>query len=74
MARRIEQRTIEMTEAGRTFRRVVNMNMAESPLAWLMARGMVSERQFEAGERLRGDGTIAGLGPRVTMRWDAAPQ
>ena len=74
MAQRIERRTIEMTEAGRTFRRVVNMNMAESPLAWLMARGMASERQYEAGERLRGDWTIAGLGPRVTMRWDAAPQ
>jgi hypothetical protein len=74
MTQRIERRTIEMTEAGRTFRRVVNMNMAESPLGWLMARGMVSERQFEAGERLRGDWTIAGLGPRVTMRWDAAPQ
>ena len=74
MTQRIERRTIEMTEAGRTFRRVVNMNMAESPLSWLMARGMVSERQFEAGERLRGDWTVAGLGPRVTMRWDAAPQ
>lgn len=74
MAQRIEQRTIEMAEAGRTFRRVMNMNMVESPLTWLMARGMASERQFEAGERLRGDWTVAGLGPRVTMRWDAAPQ
>jgi hypothetical protein len=74
MTQRIERRTIEMEEEGRKFRRVVNVNLAESPLGWLMARGMVSERQFEAGERLRGDWTIAGLGPRVTMRWDAAPQ
>lgn len=54
--------------------RSVTVNLAESPLGWLMARGMVSARQYEAGERLRGDWTIAGLGPRVTMRWDAAPQ
>lgn len=54
--------------------RTVTMNLAESPLGWLMARGMVSTRQYEAGERLRADWTVAGLGPRVTMRWDAAPQ
>ncbi len=54
--------------------RSVTVNLAESPLGWLMARGMVTARQYEAGERLRGDWTIAGLGPRVTMRWDAAPQ
>ncbi|WP_419826087.1 DUF6456 domain-containing protein [Sphingomonas sp.] len=53
--------------------RSVTVNLAESPLGWLRARGLVSERQFEAGERLRGDWTVAGLGPRVTMRWDAAP-
>lgn len=53
--------------------RSVTVNLAESPLGWLMARGMVSARQFDAGERLRGDWTMAGLGPRVTMRWDAAP-
>jgi hypothetical protein len=34
----------------------------------------VSDRQFEAGERLRADWTVAGLGPRVTMRWDVAPR
>jgi hypothetical protein len=53
--------------------RSVTVNLAESPLGWLKARGLVSERQHDAGERLRGDWTIAGLGPRVTMRWDAAP-
>lgn len=53
--------------------RSVTVNLAESPLGWLMARGLVSVRQFDAGERLRGDWTVAGMAPRVTMRWDAAP-
>jgi hypothetical protein len=55
---------------GREARRRVTVNLAESPLGWLKARGLVSARQYEAGERLRGDWEVAGLGPRVTMRWD----
>lgn len=51
----------------------VAVNLAESPLAWLVRRGMVSAAQFEAGERLRGDFMRASLSPRVTMRWDATP-
>ena len=51
----------------------VTVNLAESPLGWLVRRGMVSARQFEAGERLRGDFTRAQLAPRTTMAWDAAP-
>lgn len=51
----------------------VTVNLAESPLAWLVRRGMVSARQFEASERLRGDFMRAGQAPRVTMRWDPAP-
>ena len=58
--------------AGRR-RRSVTVNLAESPLSWLKARGKVDARQFEAGERLRADYETASLGPRVTMRWDAAP-
>jgi hypothetical protein len=54
-------------------RRSVTVNLAESPLGWLHARGLVSTRQFDAGERLRADWTLAQLGPRVTMRWDPAP-
>lgn len=49
--------------------RRVTVNVAESPLAWLRARAMIDPRQFEAGERLRGDYETAQLGPRVTMRW-----
>lgn len=54
-------------------RRSVTVNLAESPLGWLHARGLVSTRLFDAGERLRADWTMAQLGPRVTMRWDPAP-
>ena len=53
--------------------RSVTVNLAESPLGWLKARGLVSERQFEAGERLRSDWEVAQLGGRVTMQWDAPP-
>ena len=53
--------------------RSVTVNLAESPLGWLFARGHVSRRQFDAGERLRLDWERAQLAPRVTMAWDAAP-
>jgi hypothetical protein len=63
----------DRTPGQRVPARSVTVNLAESPLGWLKARGMVSGRQFEAGERLRGDWETAGLAPRVTMRWDASP-
>jgi len=50
-------------------RRSVVVNVAESPLAWLSARGLVTARQVEAGERLRGDYERAAIAPQVTMRW-----
>ena len=53
--------------------RSVTVNLADSPLGWLYAHGHVGRRQFEAGERLRGDYERAQLSARVTMRWDAAP-
>jgi hypothetical protein len=53
--------------------RSVTVNVTESPLGWLFARGLVSQRQFDAGERLRCDWERAQLAPRVTMAWDAAP-
>ena len=54
-------------------RRLVSVNLDESPLSWLASRGMISERQMAAGERLREDYYRAGLSARVTMRWDPAP-
>lgn len=54
-------------------RQIVTVNLAESPLAWLVRRGMVTTVQFDASERLRSDFMRAGQAPRVTMRWDPAP-
>jgi hypothetical protein len=51
----------------------VTVNLTESPLGWLFARGLVTRRQFDAGERLRTDWERAQLAPRVTMAWDSAP-
>ncbi|MFM9977902.1 MAG: DUF6456 domain-containing protein [Sphingomonadaceae bacterium] len=53
--------------------RSVTVNLRESPLSWLKARGLVNARQFEAGDRLRADYERACLAPSVTMRWDASP-
>ena len=53
--------------------RSVTVNRVESPLGWLLAHGHVSQRQYDAGERLRADWERAQLSPRVTMSWDAAP-
>ena len=51
-------------------RRSVTVNVAESPLAWLHARGHHESRLFDAGEALRSDYERAQLSANVTMRWD----
>ena len=61
------------TRKGGRPARSVTVNLAESPLGWLFARGHVSQRQFDAGERLRVDWERSQLGQRVTMTWDSAP-
>lgn len=53
--------------------RTVTVNLAESPLGWLKSRGLISERQFAAGELLRQDWERSQLPPSVTMRWDSPP-
>ena len=76
MSRKLAER--ELTEEGprrgnarvRT-RRSVTVNLAESPLAWLYARGHLPARLFDAGEFLRGDYERAGMSPSITMRWAA---
>lgn len=75
MTRKLVER--ELTPEGprraggtRTRRRSVTVNLAESPLTWLHSRGLLSDRQFDAGERLRADYEHAQLSPSVTMRWD----
>ncbi|HEX8842065.1 MAG TPA: DUF6456 domain-containing protein [Sphingomicrobium sp.] len=61
------------SDARKGTRRSVTINAAESPLGWLFARGLVTQRQLDAGERLRVDWERAQLAPRVTMAWDSAP-
>ena len=78
--RLLQERAVAMGAAGggsargsRQPVRSVTVNLAESPLGWLFARGLLSRRQFDAGERLRADWERAQLSPKVTMVWDAAP-
>ncbi len=56
-------------EQGREHRVVVNT--AESPLAWMHQRRLVGEVQYQAGERLRRDFTLAQLSPRLGVDWSA---
>ena len=71
--RSIEDGYVIADGPARSTGRRVTVNLAESPLGWLRARGLVNARQFEAGERLRADYETAALGARVTMRWDPTP-
>ncbi len=68
-----ERRIIDNPIKGTKSSRSVTVNLAESPLSWLHIHGHLNERQFLAGEKLRGDYEAAQLGPRVTMTWDAMP-
>lgn len=78
--RLIEERALRENLPGgsgarrRTAVRSVAVNAAESPLGWLKARGHVTDRQFEAGERLRSEWELAQMAPSITMRWEAAPR
>jgi len=53
-------------------------NLAESPIAWLFNRRdsdgnpLISEAQFNAGERLRADFWFAQMSPSVTQSWNPA--
>ena len=74
-ARLLEERAIDgdtPRPPGRVSRSVT-INVTESPLGWLYSRGIVSQRQFDAGERLRADWERAQLAPRVTMAWNSGP-
>jgi hypothetical protein len=71
--RSIDSGIASTSEYARRPVRSVTVSMTESPLGWLLARGLLTERQYDAGERLRSDWERAQLSPRVTMSWDAAP-
>lgn len=78
--RLLAERVIEGDTVGRRVQgarrpaRSVTVNLAESPLGWLLARGLIDQRQFDAGEKLRSDWERANLSPSLTMRWDPAPR
>lgn len=50
----------------------VTVNLGESPVSWLHARGMLSRRQYDAAETIRRDWERAAMGARVTMNWESA--
>lgn len=53
--------------------RSVTVNLSESPISWLHARGHLTDRQFASGEKLRADWERANLAPSMTMRWNITP-
>jgi transposase-like protein len=68
--------TREVGEPGRSERRRVRYNAAESPLVTLSRRRekdgapFLSDDLVAAGERLREDFELAQMGPRTTQNWD----
>jgi hypothetical protein len=57
-------RSEKLIETEEGTRRVL-VNEGESPLGWLKKRSLIDNVQFEAGERLRRDYTLAQLTPRL---------
>jgi hypothetical protein len=74
--RQHQLRTVSEREVDGARHRVL-ANEAESPLGWLKSRKdrngrpLISEYQYQAGERLRADYWFAHLSPRVTSTWSA---
>ena len=74
LSERAIERGIASDLEGVGFRpaRSVTVNAAESPLGWLLARGLVSRRQYDAGERLRCDWERALVARGVRLTWAPA--
>lgn len=66
---RYAQRSVEGPD-GKCYDLLVNLS--ESPVSWLYARKLISRRQYDAADTIRGDWERAALGARVTMNWDVA--
>ncbi len=69
-AQKLAQRQISAACDGLITQQTVTVNLAESPVSWLHARGHLDNRQFAAGELLRRDFEAARMMPSLTMRWD----
>ena len=71
MQRELVERELTPEGTARTgprkARRSVTVNIAESPLTWLHARGHLTPREYDAGERLRFDWEVAQLNPGMSM-------
>ncbi|MGB2933460.1 MAG: DUF6456 domain-containing protein [Methyloceanibacter sp.] len=71
-----QRRAVKLREVDGA-RRQVMVNETESPLGWLKGRKdragrpLLSDPQYEAGERLRTDYWFAQLNQRVTANWSA---
>lgn len=61
------------TAAKKRPARSVKVNLSESPMGWLHARGHLTDRQFDSGEKLRADWERANLAPSITMSWNITP-
>jgi len=48
------------------------VNLSESPASWLFSRKMLTRRQYDAAEAIRGDWERAAMNARVTMNWENA--
>ena len=65
-----QARAEKLIETAQGARRVT-INEGESPLGWLRRRRLIDQAQFEAGERLRRDFTLAQLSPRLGVDFTA---
>lgn len=65
-----QARVEKLIETANGTRRVT-VNEGESPLGWLRRRRLIDPAQFQAGERLRRDFTIAQLTPRLGVDFTA---
>jgi hypothetical protein len=61
----LQQKLVQVSMMTPDGERIVTVNEMESPIARLRMRGQITPVQFEAGERLRQDFTLAGLMPRL---------
>lgn len=75
--RQQHQLRTETTRVVAGARRPVLVNEAESPLGWLRRRKdkagapLITDYQYQAGERLRADFSKAQMTPRVTANWSS---
>lgn len=66
----LETKLVAVMNGERVYAEV---NVAESPLAWLRSRAggeYLTAEEYQAGERLREDFAMAQLTPRVTVDWE----